>query len=102
MKLFISQPMKGKTKIEIEEVRAQAFKEVKEMFPREKMVLIDSIIKQDPPNDVNRDIWYLGQSILLLAKADVAYFAKGWRDAKGCIEENLCASSYNLITIETN
>jgi len=98
--LFISQPMKGKTEKEIKEVKETAIEEVKDLFPDEEIVVIDSYIK-DAPDDA-KPLWYLGQSILLLAKADVAYFAKDWRKARGCVIENICANEYNLICIQTN
>lgn len=44
---------------------------------------------------------YLGESILMLAKADVAYFAPGWRDARGCRIENICAKEYGIHRIES-
>lgn len=43
---------------------------------------------------------YLARSISDLAKADVAYFAKGWQNARGCKIENMCAIEYGIHTIE--
>jgi hypothetical protein len=39
---------------------------------------------------------YLGESIKLLAKADIAYFASGWNDARGCCIEHECAEKYGI------
>lgn len=100
IKLFISQPMLGKSEKQIREVKETAIQEVKDYFPNDEIVAIDSYIK-DAPDDAN-PLWYLGQSILLLSTADVAYFAKGWRDARGCVIENQCANDYGLITIQTS
>ena len=36
----------------------------------------------------------------LLAGADIAYFAKGWQDARGCKIENTCAIEYGIPVIE--
>jgi len=99
MNLFISQPMNGKTNEEIEEVRKVAIAEVKTIF-EEEITVIDSFFK-DAPHDAN-PLWYLGQAILLMAKADVVYFAKGWREARGCLIENTIATEYNLCTIEAS
>lgn len=52
MKLFISQPMAGKTDKEIE--------------------VIDSFFDGAPKTP----LWYLGESIKLLGQADIAYFCK--------------------------
>ncbi len=97
--LFISQPMMGKSEKEINKVREAAIEEVKNMFDEEVNV-IDSFIKNAP--DDAKPLWYLGQSILLMSKADVVYFAKGWRESRGCIIENACANEYNLCCIQTN
>jgi hypothetical protein len=37
---------------------------------------------------------------MLLASADVAYFAKGWEEARGCRIENICAIEYGIDVIE--
>lgn len=100
IKLFISQPMSGKSEKEIREVKENAISEVKDYFPNDEIVVIDSYIKNAP--DDAKPLWYLAQSILLLSTADVAYFAKGWRNARGCVIENQCATDYGLITIQTN
>lgn len=97
--LFVSQPMKGKTEKEIQEAREKAIDEVRNSFG-EEINLIDSFIK-DAPADA-KPLWYLGKSILLMSKADIAYFAKGWREARGCVIENACANEYGLLTIECN
>ena len=41
-------------------------------------------------------LWFLGKSIQLLSEADVAYFAKGWEEARGCRSENACALEYGI------
>ena len=43
---------------------------------------------------------YLAKSLELLADADVAYFARGWESARGCLIENQCAIEYGIDTIE--
>ena len=80
-KLFISQPMRGKTDEEILAVRAQAKREV-EASLMEKVVVIDSFIQGAPAGA--KPLWYLGKSLELLSTADIAYFAKGWEEARGC------------------
>ena len=48
-----------------------------------------------------RPLWFLGKSLELLATADVAYFAPGWEDARGCRVEHTCAVEYGVPTIIT-
>ena len=92
-KLFISQPMRGKTNEEILAVRQKAI-ESAERELGEKVEVIDSFF-QDAPVDAN-PLWYLSKSLELLSTADVAYFAKGWEEARGCKIENTCAIEYGI------
>lgn len=92
-KLFISQPMKGKTNEEILAEREYAIKQVESMI-KEPVEVIDSFF-QDAPADA-KPLWFLGKSLELLSTADIAYFARGWREARGCRIENICASEYHI------
>ena len=98
MKLFISQPMKGKTKEEILAEREKAIESAFRHF-NERPEVIDSYF-EDAPADGNTPLWHLGKSLQLLATADVAYFAKGWEEARGCRIENTCAIEYGIDVIE--
>ena len=98
MKIFISQPMKDKTDEEILRERQVAIDSVKEKFPGEEIEVIDSFF-QDAPHDA-RPLWFLGKSLELLSTADVAYFCKGWENARGCKIENTCAIKYGITVIE--
>lgn len=95
-KLFISQPMNGKTNEEILAVRQKAI-ESAERHLGEKVEVIDSFFKGAPSEA--KPMWFLAKSIELLAEADVAYFAKGWETARGCKIENTCAIEYGTETI---
>lgn len=91
-KLFISQPMRGKTKEEILQERDNALVLVKELYG-EDFQLIDSYIDNVPEN-VDEALWCLGRSLQMMAGADFVYFAKGWENARGCQIERLCANEY--------
>ena len=61
---------------------------------------IRSYIKEEIPEDTtNEGIWYLAKSLEILSKADVAYFAEGWKTARGCRIEHRVAMSYGEIDI---
>ena len=96
-KLFISQPMRGKTDEEILAERKKAI-ESAERNLGEPVEVIDSFF-QNAPADA-RPLWFLGKSLELLSPADIAYFAKGWEDARGCRIENQCAIEYGIEVIE--
>ena len=97
MKLFISQPMRGKTDEEILATRQKAIASA-ERHLGEKVEVIDSFF-QNAPADA-KPLWYLGKSLELLSTADVAYFANGWEEARGCRIENTCAIEYGIDVIE--
>lgn len=96
-KLFISQPMRGKTDEEILAERKKAIESAERNFG-EPVEVIDSFF-QNAPADA-RPLWFLGKSLELLSTADIAYFAKGWEDARGCRIENQCAIEYGIEVIE--
>lgn len=96
-KLFISQPMNGKTEEEILAVRKQAIESAKK-FLGEEVEVIDSYITS-APKDV-KPLWFLGKSLEFLSMADVAYFVKDWEKFKGCRIENTCAIEYGITVIE--
>lgn len=96
-KLFISQPMRGKSDEEILTEREKAIKAAQELVG-ESVEVIDSFF-QSAPADA-RPLWFLGKSLELLSTADVAYFAEGWQDARGCRIEHECAKEYGIDRIE--
>lgn len=97
-KLFISQPMQGKSKEEILAERKVAICQAKEAVGDE-VEIIDSYFENAPA--CNRPLWFLGESLKLLATADIAYFAAGWEGARGCKIEHNCAEEYGVRIIET-
>lgn len=96
-RLFISQPMRGKTNEEILVERQKAI-EMAELMLDEKVEVIDSLFK-DAPADA-KPLWYLGESLKLLATADYVCFAKGWEEARGCRIEKMSAIEYGVAVIE--
>lgn len=96
-KLFISQPMRGKTDAEILAERERAVISAERQLG-EKVEVIDSFFQNAPVEA--KPLWLLGRSLELLSTADVAYFAKGWEETRGCRIENTCAIEYGIMVIE--
>lgn len=92
-RLFISQPMRDKTNEEIETERNRVIEAARE-FVGEEIEVIDSFFK-DAPHDA-KPLWFLGKSLELLSKADVAFFVKGWEKYRGCRIEQLAAAQYGI------
>lgn len=96
MKLFISQPMNGKTNEEIKEERNRIIAKVKDSC-NEDIEVIDSFF-ENAPHDA-KPLWYLGESIKLLDQADIVYFAKDWQKYRGCMIEYQCAKAYGKVVL---
>lgn len=98
IKLFISQPMRGRTNEEIETERREAAETVKVILGCDEIKVIDSFFK-DAPVDA-RPLWFLGKSLELLSTADVAYFTKDWEKFRGCRIEHEAALEYGIKVIK--
>lgn len=92
-KLFISQPMRGKSNVEIIAEREKAVKSAAEKLG-EPVEVIDSFFKDAPVTAA--PLWFLGKSLELLADADIIYFCPGWDTARGCKIEHQCAVEYGI------
>ena len=90
IKVFISQPMRGKTDEEILEER--------ERFDSDQIEILDTFFTDH--TDESNPLEFLGRSIIYLGKADLVYFIKDWDEARGCRIEHLCATEYGLTVIE--
>lgn len=97
MKIFISQPMKGKTNEEIKTERERLIAKARERYG-EEIEVIDSFFENAPADA--RPLWFLGKSLELLSTADVAVFAPDWESARGCRVENHCAIMYGIEVLE--
>lgn len=95
-RLFISQPMSGKTTKEIVAVRDAAIASAKEKLG-EDVVVIPSFFQG---YEELHPLKLLSMAISKLAEADVAYFAPGWEDARGCRIEHQCAINYGIDILE--
>ena len=103
VRLFISQPMRGKSDEEIESEREDLIAIAKAVYAgRGEVEVIDSFFKGglDVPAGAKAPLYYLSKSLELLATADVAIFAEGWREARGCRIEHECADGYGVARIE--
>ena len=103
VRLFVSQPMRGKSDEEIESEREDLIAIAKAVYAgRGEVEVIDSFFKGglDVPAGAKAPLHYLSKSLELLATADVAIFAKDWREARGCRIEHECADGYGIARIE--
>ena len=103
VRLFISQPMRGKTDEQIESEREKLVEIAETVyFGGGGVEVIDSFFKGglDVPAGAKAPLYYLSKSLELLATADVAIFAEDWQGARGCRIEHECAKQYRVPMIE--
>lgn len=86
MKVFISQPMNGRSNRSIQEERQP----IVDTYKKEGWEVIDSILNMGPADA----LIYLAESIKLLNDADRVVMMKGWAKARGCRIEHEIAVSY--------
>ena len=93
MKVFISQPMKDKTEKEIVDQRKRIEGYIKSEVD-EDVEIIDSYV-QDAPDECN-PVFFLGLSLQFLSQADLAVFAQGYENARGCVIEREVCNKYGI------
>lgn len=100
-KLFISCPMKGRTEENIKKSMEKMHKMAEIIFDQE-LEVIPTYIEDNPPENNNQSVWYLGKSIQLLAEADFFIGIDYSNYFKGCEIENIVARSYGIKNVSVN
>lgn len=94
MKIFISQPMRGKTDAEILAERERAIKAAKAKWGDDVEVL-ESFFQGAPAEA--KPLWFLGESLKVMADADAVIMCeKGVVAARGCRMEFHAADEYEI------
>lgn len=92
MKVFISQPMRGKTDEQIRKERNKVVTKLKRYYGDDAEIL-DTIFNLD---EGAHPLVYLGKSIEVLSEADLIYFMEDWDIARGCVIEHEVACRYGI------
>lgn len=95
-KIFISQPMRDKTQEQIVNARNEAVAIIREKY-NDDVTILESYkpeFKDLPP------IACLGESLKIMAEADVVVFIDDWTSAKGCEIEHEVADKYSKTIVE--
>ena len=100
-KLFISCPMKGRTEENIKKSMEKMHKLAEIIFDQE-LEIIPTYIEDNPPENINQAIWYLGKSIQLLSEADF-FIGVNYTDVfKGCNVEYDVANAYRIKNVQVS
>ena len=100
-KLFISCPMKGRTEENIRKSMEKMHK-IAEIVFEQGLEVIPTYIEDNPPENNNQAVWYLGKSIQMLAEADFFIGAEYSDFFKGCEIESRIARSYGIRSTYVN
>lgn len=96
--------MKSKSTDQVRVEMQKTFEKITNKLPDDNLELIDSII-----DGADKDIalkgdsigmWYLGESIKMMAEADLVFFVDDYNEFRGCRVERLVAENYGKLCLE--
>ena len=93
--VFISQPMLGRTDEEVLAERDYAIEVVKTKYPDKEIEVLETYFQEEKPDYAN-DLYYLANSLVKMATANLVVFVPGWERARGCKIEWSCVTNYNI------
>lgn len=89
-KVFISLPMRNRTNEEIKSRMNDILEKTSKLL-KDELILLDTVIDDEEPEESKHGCWYLGKSISMMSEADFVIFDYNWRGARGCrIERQVC------------
>lgn len=102
-KVFVSQPMNGRTVSEILSARKKAIasathfveETMADDFDDVEVEILDSYF-EPKSGVVQNPLYCLGKSLCLMSQADLVYFTPDYETARGCRIEFECAVEYGL------
>ena len=99
-KVMISQPMAGKLRDEIFEVRAKAVLKLKDMGYEVVNTLFDGEWERKQNMEEKGvekiPLYFLAKSLEKMSLCDAVYFCDGWEKTRGCYMEHEAAVAYGL------
>lgn len=95
-KAMLIQPMAGRNELDILKERNM----VKDIMESNGYEVINTFFMDEPPENVNKALYYLSKSILVMAVVDLVVLLPKWNKNKGCKIEYECAKAYGKETLE--
>lgn len=103
MRAMLSQPMAGKTEEEIREARERAISVLEAKgYEIVNTLFTDEWYSQESMKErgvVQIPLCFLAKSLENMSLCHVAYFCKGWEQARGCRIEHEAAKAYGMEVI---
>ena len=98
VKVFLSQPMRNKSKEAIDRERHVIFDVLPSVLGIRDILEIPML--SEITTATNTPVHCLGLSIQDISTADLVVFAPGWRNARGCVVEHAVALLYGIDYVE--
>lgn len=97
-------PMKGKSTEQVRVEMNKIFGYIKTKLPEAELIesIIDGADKNIALKGDDIGLWYLGKSIMILSKADIVFFVKGYEEYRGCSTERKVAEEYGKFCVDIN
>ena len=92
IKLYISQPMRGREYDDIIRERKQLIADAAVALQTDDIRPLETLYRTGK----TKPLAMLGRGIEQMAEADAVIFAPGWKDARGCRVEHFAASQYDI------
>lgn len=92
IKLFVSQPMRGREYDDIIRERKQLIADAAVALQTDDIRPLETLHRTGKTNPLAM----LGRSVEQMTEADAIIFARDWRDARGCRCERMIAAEYGL------
>lgn len=106
MKVFISLPMKGRTKEQIETALEKIKEKVLSTFNGENIEFVNTIVEEKPPYESGEHtpVWYLGKALEILSTCDLVVVCGDidYNQYNGCFIEKETARRYNIPVLVVN
>jgi len=102
MKVFISMGMKSKSTEQVRAEMQKVFEQIKAKLPEAELLdsILDGADKKIAIEGDDAGLWYLGESLKIMAEADIVFFVNDYKEFRGCKVEKLCAESYGKVCTE--
>lgn len=106
MRVFISLPMKCRTKEQIEETLEKIKESVKLTFNGENIEFVNTIVQEKPPYESGEHtpVWYLGKALEILSTCDLVVVCGDidYNKYNGCFIEKETAIRYGIRVLVVN
>ena len=106
IRVFISVPMKDRTKEEIENTLAKIKEKVRKFYWKEEVEFVNTFVEEKPPYESGEHtaVWYLGKSLEILSTCDVVVTCGDidYEKYNGCFIEKEVAERYGLRVLLLN